>query len=198
MSNRLFPALPGITWNQVRTVLAPPVHVRTTPSRREFRSRSSTLPLYQYTLTYEFLRGRAINDHLQQLVGLFNLCGGSFDSLLLTDIADQAVTAAPFGAGDGSTTAFQLVRPFGGFAEAVFDLNGAPLIYVAGVLQVSGYTVSASAVVTFSAAPALGAALTWSGAFYRRARFLRDQLETNAFMQDLYEAKKVELLSLKT
>jgi hypothetical protein len=52
MSNAVFPSLPGLKWDQARTVLVPPVHVRTTPSRREFRSRSATVPRYQYALTY--------------------------------------------------------------------------------------------------------------------------------------------------
>lgn len=197
MSNAIYPVLPGLSFGVQRSVLAPPVQVRTTPSRREYRARDATLPLYQYTLAYEFLRSRAALAELQTLVGFYNARGGSFDSFLFTDPDDASVTAQLFGTGDGSTVAFQLVRAFGGFAEAVPDLNGAPAIYKAGTLQSSGYTVSATGVVTFSAAPSIGQTLTWTGAFYRRVRFMRDQLDTTKFMQGLWEAKRVELLSLK-
>ena len=197
MSNAIYPALPGLTFGVQRSVLAPPVQVRTTPSRREFRARDATLPLYQYTLIYEFLRSSAAWAELQTLVGFFNARGGSFDSFLFTDPDDASVTGQLFGTGDGTTLAWQLVRSYGGFAEAVNDLNGAPAIYKAGVLQSSGVTVSATGLVTFSAAPTAGQALTWSGAFYRRVRFLADRLDATKFMQNLWEARKVELLSLK-
>ena len=193
MSNDVFPQLPGLTWNQGRTVLAPPTHISTTPSRREFRSRSATLPLYQYTNTYEFLRSGA-EQELQLLVGFFNDHGGAFDSFLYPDAVDKTISGQAFGIGSGAQASYQLVRAFGGFVEPVTDLNGAPQVFVDGVLQGGGYTVSSIGVVTLTAAP--GAVLTWSGAFYKRVRFMRDQLDTSAFMQDLFEAKKVELLQV--
>lgn len=199
MSSAVYPSLPGLAFGVQRTVLAPPVLVRTTPSRREFRARDATLPLYQYSLVYEFLRSNAAWVELQTLVGFFNARGGSFDSFLFTDPDDNAVTAQLFGTGDGSTLTFQLVRAFGGFAEVVNDLNGAALIYVNGVLktQPSQCVISASGLVTFATAPAAGLPITWTGTFYRRVRFLRDTLDFTKFMQDLWEARKVELLSLK-
>lgn len=199
MSNAVYPTLPGLAVGVQRSVLAPPVTVKTTPSRREYRARDATLPLYQYTLQYEFLRSRAALAELQTLVGFYNLRGGAFDSFLFTDPDDASAVAALFGTGNGSATAFQLLRSFGGYTEPVWDLNGAAQIYVAGVLKTSGtdYTISSTGVVTFSVAPAAAAALTWSGTFYRRVRFLRDQLDTTKFMQNLWEAKRVELLSVK-
>lgn len=199
MSSAVYPTLPGLTFGVQRTVLAPPVMVRTTPSRREFRARDATVPLYQYSLVYEFLRSGAAWAELQTLVGFFNARGGSFDSFLFTDPDDCTVTSQLFGTGDGTAVAFQLVRSFGGFAEAVYDLNGAALIYVNGVVktQPAQCTIGATGLVTFAAAPAVGAALTWTGVFYRRVRFLRDTLDFTKFMQDLWDARKVELLGLK-
>ena len=196
MSNSVYPTLPGLTFGVMRAVVAPPVQVRTTPSRREFRARDATLPLYQYTLAYEFLRSNATWAELQTLAGFFNARGGSFDSFLFTDPDDYSVAGQLFGTGDGTTTVFALVRSFGGFAEATPDLNGPASIYVNGTLITTGYTVSAG-VVTFTTAPTAGQVLTWAGSFYRRVRFLKDQLDFSKFMKDLWEAKKVELLSLK-
>lgn len=51
--------------------------------------------------------------------------------------------------------------------DPVYALSGSPSIYVAGVLKTVGtdYTLSTTGLVTFTVAPASGAALTWSGSF---------------------------------
>jgi len=105
-----------------------------------------------------------------------------------------------FGAGDGSTKVFQLSRAFGAggftFVEPVQNLNGAPSIYVGGVLKNAGtdYTISSTGLVTFSSAPANAVALTWTGGYYYRCRFLQDELDLSRFLQGLWEAKKVEFI----
>lgn len=66
--------------------------------------------------------------------------------------------------------------------------------YVAGD---QGYTISPSGVVTFSAAPPNGIALAWSGSFYRRCRFVEDQIELEKFMAKLWSLGKLEFLSVK-
>lgn len=130
MSNEIYPTLPGLTFGVQRNVLAPPVTIKTTPSQREYRARDATLPRYRYTLGYEFLRSAAAWAELQTLVGFFNRHGGSFDDFLFEDPDDHTATAAAFGIGDGTTTAFQLLRSFGAFSEPVRDLNGAPTITI--------------------------------------------------------------------
>ena len=200
MSNDVFPSLPGMHIEVGRSVSAPPVSKRTTPSRREYRARDASIPLYRYSLAFEVLRAGA-EAELQQLVGLFNKHGGSFESFRFTDPVDNAVSAHLFGTGNGSTTAFQLVRSFGGFAEPVFEINStvaAPLLYKAGVLQTAGthYTLGATGLVTWVTAPAGGAALTWTGSFYRRVRFVRDEADFERFLVELWSLKRCELCSL--
>jgi len=199
MSTSVYPTLPGLSFGVQREVLAPPVTIRTSPSRREYRSRNATSPLYLYTLQYEFLRSGAAWAELQTLLGFYNARGGPFDSFLFTDPDDNQVAAQSFGTGNGSTAAWQLVRSYGGFAEPVLDTNGAPQIYVNGTLQTvfTHYTLPGNGVVQFNTAPGAGALLTWTGSFYRRCRFEGDRISTSKFMQDLWEAKRVQLLSLK-
>jgi uncharacterized protein (TIGR02217 family) len=197
MSSLVYPSLPGLEWPQKRTVIPPPVKVRTTPSQREFRARDATLPRYRYRLQYEFLRAGARGSDLTTLVGFYNSVGGPFDSFLYSDPDDNAATAQQFGTGDGTTVAFQLLRGFGGFNEPVYDVTGTPLIYKAGLRQTSGYTISATGLVTFSSAPGSGQALTWTGSFYRRCRFLGDQMDTEKFMADLWRLGGVEFISVK-
>ncbi|NRD64769.1 phage tail protein [Corallococcus exiguus] len=81
-----------------------------------------------------------------------------------------AVTAQSFGVGNGARTQWLLQRPL---SPEVPDLlvpatgwTAPPTVYVAGAAQVAGtaYVLSASGLVTFAAAPAADAALTFSGA----------------------------------
>lgn len=195
MSNAVYPTLPGLTFPVGRVIVPPPVIVRTTPSQREYRARDATLPRYRYSLPYEFLRHRAATPELAALVGFYVKHGGPFESWLFLDDDDGAVTSAPFGTGNGIAVSFQLTRAFGGFAEPVVDVVGTPTIYVNGA-PTSAFSLSAG-VVTFTAAPGGGAALTWTGSFYRRCRFLGDTMDTAKFMAGLFEAKKVEFISLK-
>jgi uncharacterized protein (TIGR02217 family) len=194
MSNAVFPSLPGLKWGQTRTVLAPPVHIRTTPSRREFRSRSATVPRYQYALTYEFLRGGALGNELQTLVGFFEQRGGSFESFLFVDHADHSAVDLVFDTGDGVRRTFQLARSFGGFVLPVDAVSSVAHVAVGGT-PITAYEITGGRV-TFDNPPSAGLVLSWSGTFYRRVRFLRDQCETSQFLKDLHEMKKLELISL--
>lgn len=134
MSNSVYPSLPGLMFPVGRSVLPPPVQVRTTPSQREYRARDATLPRYQYSLAYEFLKTGNRGSDLATLLGFYNAVGGPFDSWLFLDPDDNSVVANTFGVGNGSSTSWQLLRSFGGFAEPVYDLSGLPLVYVNGVL----------------------------------------------------------------
>lgn len=198
MSNAVYPTLPGLSFGVVRSPIWNTI-TKLSTSGREYRAARYTTPLYKYTLSYEFLRSASTYAELQTLVGFFNARRGSFDSFLFTDPDDNSVTAQLIGTGNGALTQFQLLRQFGGFSEPVYDLNGSPSVYVSGTLKTLGtdYTLSASGLITFSAALATGAAVTWTGSFYRRCRFLQDSLEFSKFMNLLWEAKKVEFQSVK-
>lgn len=195
MSSLVYPTLPGLEWNVGRTVLAPPVQIRTTPSQREYRARDASLPRYQYTLSYEFLRSGS-QQEWQTLVGFYNQVGGDFDSFLFTDPDDSSVTDQLLGAGNGSNTIFQAVRTLGGFVEVIDSLIAVTNVKVNGT-PVSHSANTSTGVITTSAAPAGGSTVTWTGTFYRRCRFLRGQMEFRKFMQDYWEAKRVEIISLK-
>lgn len=196
MSNSVLPSFPGLAWNVVRKPIFNTV-TKKSVSMREFRASLTAYPLYQYKLTYEVLRARSALTEMQQLAGFFMQRSGSFDTWLYTDPDDNTVTAQGFGTGDGTTLAFQLVRSFGGFTEPVYDLNGSPSIYKAGTLQSSGVTISSTGLVTFTVAPTPGQALTWTGSYYFRCRFLADQLEFNQFMKQFWELRTMEFITVK-
>lgn len=199
MSNDVFPVLPGLKWDRKRT----PIHktiIKEAVSGREYRARMMASPRYQYDNAYEFLRdGRGGYDELRPLLGFFNKHGGSFDSWLYDDEDDRAVTSQAFGTGDGASTQYQLVRTLGGFVEPVYDINGAPSIYVNGSLKTAGvdYTLNSSGGVTFTVPPSNGALLAWTGFFYWRCRFLQDQLQFSKFMARLFEVKTCSFITVK-
>ena len=197
MSNLVYPSLPGLAFPVVR-VPTWKSNVMESASGREFRAGLMTYPRYKYQLKYEFLRDTASLTEMRTLLGFFNQVRGDFDTWLFTDPDDNSVTAQQFGTGNGATKTFQLVRTNGGFAEPVYDLNGNPSVYVAGVLKTLGtdYTIS-SGLVTFTAAPANGAVLTWTGSFYWRCRFTTPTSEFSKFMNTLWEAGKVEFITCK-
>jgi uncharacterized protein (TIGR02217 family) len=202
MSQAIFPNLPGLTWNVIKAPLWS-TKVQQSVGGKEVRAQFFSRPIYTWTLVYELLRQGSAFLEFQTLIGFFNARQGKFDSFLFTDPVDNSVITQNFGTGDGVTTAFQLVRDYGaaGFTgrENVYDLNGAASIYVAGVLKTltTDYSISATGVVTFVGAPAAAAALTWTGSYYWRVRFDLDQAEFNNFLSQLWEAKKITLVSVK-
>ena len=198
MSASVYPTLPGLAWGVHRSPVWK-TGKSETASGREFAVSYMTYPRYLYRLQYDFLRDTPSFNELQTLVGFFNLMRGSQDSFLFLDPDDNTAAAQQFGIGDGATTQFQLTRARGGFSEPVFDTLSVPLIYVAAALRTVGthYTINATGVVTFVAAPTAGQALTWSGTYYWRCAFTTDSTEFNLFMRQLWEAKTVEFKTRK-
>jgi uncharacterized protein (TIGR02217 family) len=183
MSNAIYPTLAGRGWS----ILKKPkwsTKVQTAVSGKELRAAFFSYPLYTIT-----------NAEYQTLIGFFNARQGSFDNFLFTDDSDNAVTAQSFGTGNGTTTGFQLVRTLGGNTEPTMNINTITGIYVAGVLKTltTDYTIDALGYVTFVVAPAAGAALTWTGSYYYRCRFLLDENEFEEFMNQLWLLRKLEL-----
>lgn len=192
MSSLVFPSLPGLSWGIKRTPVWNTL-VKKTPSGREFRGRLQNTPLRQYSLQYEVLRAGAGMGEVQQLEGFFNQVAGSWDTFLYNDPDDNTAVNQAFGIGDGVSTQFQLVRTRGGFVEPVYDFNGAPTLSSGdGALAAAN-----GGRVVYATPPAAGTLLTWSGAYYWRCRFLQDTTEFSQFLHDLWEAKKVEFITVK-
>lgn len=195
MSNAIFPTLPGLTWGITKN----PVwntRVVNSSSGREFTLSKRVYPIWHFKLPFDFLRAGAYNE-LQTLVGFINARRGRADDFLYLDPRDCSASNQSFGAGDGATTTFDLVRAFGGFAEPVGGVDSASL-----VVKVNGVTTAVTLSadwrsVTFAAPPASSATLTWSGTYYFRCRFAQDEIAFEQFLQDMYSAKSVEFKSFR-
>lgn len=200
MSNAVYPiGLPGL---QPAATVAPrfSTRIQSAVSGRETRAAFMAYPLWDVSLAYEFLRATAAAPELDTLAGFFLQMRGSWDNFLVAVPNDNAVTDMAFGTGNGASAAFQLTRTRGaggfGFVEPVQNLNVLGAVKVAGVTKTLGtdYTVSGAGLVTFATPPAAGAALTWSGSYYYRCRFLHDQADFSRFLNDLWELKKVQMV----
>lgn len=199
MSHSVFPTLPGVAW-EVGMAPSWSTAIKRAVSGRELRAAFMQYPLWEFNLSYEFLRGGNRGADFSTLCGFFLAMRGQYDSFLYSAPADNAVAGMSFGSGNGVTKTFQLTRAFGAggfqFVEPIQNLNGSPSIYVSGILKAAGtdYTISDTGLVTFVTAPAFAEALTWTGAFYYRCRFTVDMAEFSLFMKDLWSLKKLSFV----
>jgi len=217
VSNALFPSLPGLAFDVGKSPMFS-TDVKTSVSGREMRRANWAHPIYQIALTYEFLRDELTFDELKTLAGFYMQRQGSFDPFLFTDPDDYQVINGQFGTGDGVTTAFQLEREFGGFAEPVHHINAATLLIGPSMWNPdpttpmwaadpttpmwsdavnyasTDYSISSAGLITFNTAPAAGEPLVWNGEFYYQCRFADDQLDFNKFMQNMWTLKTCDLI----
>jgi len=194
MGNAIFPKLPGLApgtgWEPAFAT-----KIQTASSGREYRASLMANPIYTLNLKYNFLLMR--RQELQTLIGFFLARKGAFDSFLYEHPDDSTVVDQQIGIANGSTLSFQLLRGIGTeFIEPVQNPKMVEAIKVNGVLKTLGtdYTVSATGLVTFIAAPLTGS-VTWSGSYYYRARFADDSSTYNKLMAGIWENQKVDLIA---
>lgn len=123
MSNLLFPSsLPGFEIKVVRET-DHDVREQFSLSRKRNAYTYETYPITRYKLGVEVLRSdSSLSTRMreaQQLATFLHRHYASLDSFLIVDPFDSSVTDHGFGAGDGTTTAFQLQRTLAGaFTDA--------------------------------------------------------------------------------
>ena len=112
---------------------------------------------------------------------VFLVCQGKTHSFLHKDWGDYLANDAQFGIGDGATKVFQLskVSKVAGTSATYTRVVNKPL--VGATFKVNGVPTAATydiytGLVTFAAAPADGAVLTWTGEFRVQVRFDIDYL----------------------
>lgn len=159
----------------------------------ELRSSTQVYPLWTIEYKMNFALGSEQQSSVYQYMLSFYLqMGGQLSDFFYEDPNDNYVSGAKFGTGDGTTTAFQLVRPIGAFNDIVQNLNGTPTIYIAGTAS-TALTVGATGIVTFTTAPASGAALSWTGKYFYRVRFADAKMSFEQMMNQLWSSKSIKL-----
>jgi uncharacterized protein (TIGR02217 family) len=173
----VFPTLPGLAWSVTKTPIFQ-TRIQRAVSGRELRALDYPYPLWQFTVDFAVLRDAPGSgyDELHSLLGFFLQCQGAYGGFLFQDPSDNQVSGQLLGSGNASTSAFQLVRTLGGFAEPILAPNQVTAIYLNGIVQnPAGYSVDPnSGLVSFATPPANGLAITADFTFYFRCRFVDD------------------------
>lgn len=193
MSNAIFPTFPGLAWSTFKTPEWSTAAQRAV-SGKEVRMAQRSRPVWQFSLSYEVLRGASQLQELQKLMGFFNARQGSFDSFLYSDPSDSSATAQAIGTGDGLTKTFQLRHQIDSWSEPI-GYAPSPVLFINGV-QSAAFTCPDGLNVTFTVAPPNGAAITWTGSYYFRVRFAKDSMEFEQFMRDLWLNKKCDFVGV--
>lgn len=194
--------------------------VLTSTAGQETRIPEYPVPRLQFTIPVNHLR-MSTND-FQKLWGLYVAGLGPWESLLYWDPTDNYTAAAsPFGVGagnnlvatgDGTTTSFQLTRILGSSVSPLYDINGvtvsgsgvqappstAVVVYLNGVNSPSGWTVSATGLLTFASAPGSGVTVSVDFAYFWRVRFMDDGLDFEQFMASIYKLGKLVLIQVSS
>lgn len=131
---------------------------------------------------YNVAHGVKTQAQLDALIAFFRARGGRADGFRFKDWTDYQASAQAIGTGNGSATAFQLVKLYSSGTVTVTrtiskPVSGTVVIHLNGVVQGSGWSVdTTTGIVTFTSAPASGVAITADFQFDVPARFDTDRL----------------------
>jgi uncharacterized protein (TIGR02217 family) len=209
MTLPVYPALVGLALPVKWTPRFYNMATQTTASGADIDLGLAEYPLHDFELQYEFLRDSGGAVEFKTLMGFVLQNGGAKGRFLFSNPDDKSVTAQGIGTGDGTTTAFTLVRSFGagGFAGiepvGMADLTATFNVYVDGTLQTltTDYTIDQTTAgantVNFVTAPASGAAITVDMTYFYYCKFPDDAEEFDKFMANLWSMSKIMLHSCR-
>jgi uncharacterized protein (TIGR02217 family) len=200
------PSVPGLAWSRHKkpgfsTRVA--AHV----SGREARVALYEFPLYEFEAKYSGLSSAASPaaaqaglgaSSLQSLMGFFLQLQGQFGTFLYTDPDDNSVTGQVFATGDGSTTSFLVMRSLGNFLEPVGWVTTLSNVYLNGVRQGSGYSLTTPNTLSFTSAPGNGVTISADFSYAFNCRFLDDKMDFEEFMANLWRLDSMKFRSVKS
>ncbi len=203
MALNQFPVLPGLAWS-VTKAPAFKTRIQKSVSGRERRAQDQVLPIWTWTLTYNFLRDQAAQGYneLRELMGFHAQQAGAYLPFLYTDPTDNSVTGQLLGTGNASQTAFQLVRtldsalPGGGYAEPITNPAAVTAVYLNGIVTSGNTFGTETGILTMASAPASGAVVTADFNYAFAVRFADDTADFENFMFQLWRLKQVKLVSV--
>lgn len=196
-----YPAMStSVPWSLVKSGFHKGPHFSSlvqTPAAGRGRSSLSLQPYatWDFDLDLNLVQGGESIQYsvLSQFLGCFMACCGRGGFFLFTDPNDNSVDdtglttpqscmlnvmpgcAAPMGqSGDGVSTQFQLARVIDQGIDILQQVSNV-VVFIDGVP--TAVAVGTTGVITFSAAPVFGAALTWSGSFQYLCQFTDDTLK---------------------
>ncbi len=196
-----FPVLSGQGWS-VHKRPSFSTRVASHISGREVRAPFYASGLYEFEVTFDGLASNATypglgTNSLQSLMGLYLQCQGQFGTFLYTDPTDNAVTGQAIATGDGSTKVFTFVRTLGGATERASWVTSVSNVYLNGVNQPSGWTLTTPNTLTFTTAPGNLVAITASFSYAFNCRFLDEQVDFENIMNGLWLVQSLKFRSVK-
>ena len=126
-------------------------------------------------------------------MGFFLQRQGQYGAFLYTDPTDTAVVNGAIAQGDGSTATFSFIRYMGPFFEPVGWVTSVSNVYLNGVNQASGWSVSTPNALVFASAPGAGVAISATFAFAFQCRFNSDDMDFEQFMSALLEGRQPQV-----
>jgi uncharacterized protein (TIGR02217 family) len=199
-----FPTLPGLTWGIHKKPIFSTV-VASHVSGREVRTALYQNPIWEFEVAFEGLDSTATGAYpplgaqsLQTLIGFFLSRQGQYETFLFSDPTDSVVTVGAIGMGDGSTATFTLSRYMGAFFEPVGWVTSVSNVYLNGVNQSSGWSLSTPNSLVFTTAPSSGVAIAATFTYAFQCRFSDDSQDFEQFMSNLWKADGVKFRSVRT
>ena len=198
-----FPTLSGLGWS----VHKKPVFSTIVASHVSGREVSDALyqnPIWQFELTFDAMDstsntypGAGANS-LQTLMGFFLERQGQYGTFLYVDPTDSAAADITFATGDGTTESFIFSRYMGAFLEPVGWVTSVSNVYLNGVNQASGWSLSTPNSLVFASAPGSGVSIAATFAYAFQCRFDSDDQDFEQFMSALWKAESVKFKSVRT
>jgi uncharacterized protein (TIGR02217 family) len=161
---------------------------------------------------YDVAYGIRRADDLAAVVAFFEARNGRLFGFRFKDWADwkscapsqtPSATDQVIGAGDGTTTAFQLVKAYASGSQSwtrtiAKPVAGTVRVAIDGTEQASGWSVdTTTGLVTFNTAPATGAAITAGFEFDVPVRFDTDTLDLTLDIERLGSITSISLLEIR-
>ncbi|AZB66184.1 TIGR02217 family protein [Cereibacter sphaeroides] len=161
---------------------------------------------------YDVAYGIRRADDLAAVVAFFEARNGRLHGFRFKDWADfksclpsqtPAATNQPIGTGNGSATLFQLTKRYTSGAQSwtraiTKPVAGTVAIALNGTPQASGWSVSATGLITFTTAPAAGIAITAGFEFDVPVRFNTDVLDVTLDLERLGSITSIPLVEIRT
>lgn len=152
---------------------------------------------------YNVAHGVKTQAQLDALIAFFRARQGKAVGFRFKDWADYKATGQTIGAGNGGATTFQLVKTYtsGGVTIArtiAKPVAGTVKIYVNAVEQTSGVSVNTmTGIVTFTSAPAGGAAISADFEFDVPVRFDTDRLSATLDTYGVHSWRDIPLVEVR-
>ncbi len=198
-----FPTLAGLGWSVHKKPVFSTL-VANHVSGREVRDALYQNPIWRFELTFEAMDSTANTyptlgaNSLQTLMGFFLQLQGQFGTFLYADPTDSSATNATFATGDGVTTTFTMSRFIGAFLEPVGWVLGVGNVFLNGINQPSGWSLSQPNSLVFTSPPGAGVLIGANFSYAFQCRFDSDEIDFEEFMSDLWKAESVKFRSVRT